>query len=86
MGRHVGDVWPDVECMIDGVPEDCNGRSGNPVVCTVIHDAAAEMLGRQSLQRSAQVPANIRIFGEENGAATQGRTVDLSITNGVLYH
>ena len=23
---------------------------------------------------------------EKNGAATQGRTVDLSITNGVLYH
>jgi hypothetical protein len=23
---------------------------------------------------------------EETGAATQGRTVDLSITNGVLYH
>jgi hypothetical protein len=39
--------------------------------------------GRRSALDSFEI---VEFSGKAAGAATQGRTVDLSITNGVLYH
>ncbi|KRP89232.1 hypothetical protein AOQ73_26805 [Bradyrhizobium pachyrhizi] len=72
--RHLRDKWPAVEFVIAGVSEDCNGRKGNQVVVSVMHEEdgnrIAETHSRKKHHRWRVDDSQIRTYGLQTDLST----------------